>query len=205
MLSQQMKVVISFVLSLTSVVMYFVYKGTNRKLCMFAMLSSTIADIFMTDIVNVGSISTYFGAGFFILAHIIYAICFILASKRKNYNYFNLGFYLGIVITLLVLTILTILMIKKTSSIQSMYISIIGYLFFIGLNLVSEFSYAYSESGVRLFIALGMLLFIFSDFLVLQPMLNICLDSPIYNDYIWFTYAPAQLLIILFNSDFKKV
>lgn len=201
MLTQPVKVIISFLLSIASIVLFIKYKSINRKMCMFAMISSTLGDVFMTDIVNIGSMSTYFGATFFIVAHIIYALCFINASKRKQYKYYNKGFYVGLTITIIVIIILTIIMFIKTGSIQSMYIPLLGYLLFIGFNLVSQFSYAYSEKGKRLFLMLGMLLFIISDFLVFLPMLNICEGTPSFNDYIWFTYIPAQLLIIVFNDN----
>lgn len=200
MLSQPIKVIISFLLSAISIVLFIKYKGINRKMCMFAMLSSTLGDVFMTDIVNIGPMSTYFGATFFIIAHIIYALCFIISSKKKQYKFFNIGFYIGLIITIIVIIILTIIMIVKTGAVQSMYVPLLGYLLFIGLNLVSQYSYAYSEKGTRLFLMLGMLLFIISDFLVFLPMLNICEGTPTFNDYIWFTYIPAQLLIIVFND-----
>ena len=201
MLTQSMKVVLSFILSTIAIFMYIKFNGTNRKLCMFAMLSSTLGDIFMTDILHIGSMSTYFGAAFFILAHIIYALCFIFAIKTKQYRYFNYGFYIGLVIVLITVIALTLLMFIKTDRIQGMYIPLLAYLFFIGLNLVSQYSYAYSEKNTRLFLMLGMFLFIISDFLVFLPMLNICQESMNYNDLIWFTYVPAQLLITIFNSD----
>lgn len=200
MLSQPIKVIISFILSAISIVLFIKYKGTNRKMCMFAMLSSTLGDVFMTDIVNIGPMSTYFGAIFFIIAHIIYALCFIISSKKKQYKFANIGFYIGLIMTIIVIVILTIAMFSKTGVIQPMYVPLLGYLLFIGLNLVSQYSYAYSEKGTRLFLMLGMLLFIISDFLVFLPMLNICEGTPTFNDYIWFTYIPAQLLIIVFND-----
>ena len=204
MLTQPIKVILSFVLSLFAFVMYTVYKNTNRKMCMFAMFASTFGDMFMTDIFNIGLMSTYFGATFFIISHIIYALCFILSSRKKNYKYFNIGFYLGVITVTFTAIALTLMMIIKTRNVHDMYISLLLYLFFIGLNLVSQYSYAYSEKGYRLFLILGMLLFLISDFLVFLPMLNICQESMQYNDFIWFTYVPAQLLIIIFNSDFIK-
>lgn len=204
MLSQPIKVIISFLLSAISIVLFIKYKGINRKMCMFAMLSSTLGDVFMTDIVNIGPMSTYFGATFFIIAHIIYALCFIVSSKKKQYKFFNIGFYIGLIITIIVIIILTIVMIVKTGAVQSMYLPLLGYLLFIGINLASQYSYAYNEKGTRLFLMLGMLLFIISDFLVFLPMLNICEGTPTFNDYIWFTYIPAQLLIIVFNDNINK-
>lgn len=201
MLTQPMKVIISFVLSGISVFFFCHFKGKERKYCMLAMLSSTLGDIFMTDIVKMGSSSTYFGAFFFIVAHIIYAVCFIKASKDKGYKFINLGFYFGLIVSLIVFAFLTFLMYSKTKAVQGMYFPLLGYFAFIVFNLLSQFSYAYNEKGTRLFLMLGMLLFIVSDFLVFLPLLNVVQESISYNDLIWFTYIPAQLLIIIFNTD----
>ena len=201
MLTQPMKVILSFILSGIAIAMYITFKNTNRKLCMFAMLSSSMGDIFMTDILNIGSLSTYFGAAFFILAHIIYALCFVLASKRKNYKFLNKGFYVGIIIVVITIIALTSLMLIKTNKMQGMYIPLLAYLLFISFNFLSQYSYAYSEKGYRYLLMIGMLLFLISDFLVFLPMLSICQESMHYNDIIWFTYIPAQLLIIVFNSE----
>ena len=201
MLTQLSKVIISFILSIIAIYMYLRFKGTERKWCMFAMLSSTLGDIFMTDIIGIGDVSTYPGAAFFIIAHCIYAICFIRASKRKGYKLLNKGMIAGIAITAIVALLLAITMFAVTHKMQGMFLPLIAYLLFIGWNLSCEFSYAYSEGGQRRFLYLGMLLFIISDFLVFLPMLNVCEGTPSFNDIIWFTYIPAQLLIILFNSD----
>ena len=203
MLSQISKVIISFILSGLAVFLYVRYKGSERKWCMFAMLSSTLGDIFMTDIIGMGPASTYPGAAFFILAHILYALCFIRASRRKGYGMMNKGMIVGIMLTVFTAMLMAAAMIKVTGQMQGMFLPLIAYLLFIGFNLSCQFSYAYSEGGKRGFLILGMFLFIVSDFLVFMPMLNVCEGTPSFNDWIWFTYIPAQLLIILFNTDFK--
>lgn len=204
MLTQPAKVIISFILSIISVILYFLFKQKERKICMFGMLSCTIGDIFMTDIVHMGPSSTYFGATFFIVGHIIYALCFINASREKHYKYINKGFYLGLILITVMIVSLTISMFYATKTCQSIYFPLLVYIVFIGINTVSQFSYAYNESSSRKLLIVAMLLFVISDFLVFLPMLNICKESVVYNDYIWFTYIPAQLLILLFNSDLKQ-
>lgn len=203
MLTQTSKVIISFILSGLAVFLYVRYKGSERKWCMFAMLSSTLGDIFMTDIIGMGPASTYPGAAFFILAHILYAFCFIRASRRKRYDMMNKGMIVGIMLTVFTAMLMAAAMIRVTGQMQGMFLPLIAYLLFIGFNLSCQFSYAYSEGGKRGFLILGMFLFIVSDFLVFMPMLNVCEGTPSFNDWIWFTYIPAQLLIILFNTDFK--
>ena len=47
----------------------------------------------------------------------------------------------------------------------------------------------------------AVILYLISDFTVFLPMLTLCRE---YNDFVWATYIPAQLLIILFNDDFGK-
>ena len=204
MLTQLSKVIISFILSGLAVFLYARYRGAERKWCMFAMLSSTLGDVFMTDIIGMGPASTYPGAAFFILAHILYAVCFVRAGKRKGYSIMNKGMYAGMILTGLVLVLLAGSMLIVTGQMQGMFWPLVAYLLIIGFNLCCQFSYAYSEGGKRKFLMLGMVLFIISDFLVFLPMLNVCKGTPAFNDWIWFTYIPAQLLIILFNSDFRK-
>ena len=201
MLTHTAKLLISFSLSFLSVGLYVYFRGNERSLCMIAMLLSTVGDLFMTDTFNMGAASTYPGAAGFILAHIVYAVCFVKAGKDKGYRLANRGLYAGMGLTLAVVIVLTVLMFKITGSIQGMYFPLLAYLAIIGLNLCCQFSYAVNEKGLRYFLIVGMSLFIISDMVVFLPMLNI---SPEHNDFVWATYAPAQLLIILFNSDMRK-
>ena len=81
-----------------------------------------------------------------------------------------------------------------------MYVPILGYLAFIGLNLISQFSYGFNRKGSFYFLPAAMTLFLISDFLVFLPMLAVVQESVIYNLVIWMFYLPAQLLIILSYS-----
>ena len=204
MLTQISKVIISFLLSGLAVFLYVRYGGTERRGCMFAMLSSTLGDVFMTDIVGMGAASTYPGAAFFILAHILYAVCFLRAGRRKGYSVKNRGLLTGVILTALAAILTAAAMFAFTGQLQGMFLPLMAYLFFIGFNLSCQFSYAYSEGGKRRLLMLGMFLFLISDFLVFMPLLNVCEGTPAFNDWIWFTYIPAQLLIILFNTDLRR-
>lgn len=200
---QIVKVIISALISVLSIFLFIKFKGHNRKWVMIGMILSTCGDVFMTDIVNLGELSTYFGAGFFILAHIIYAYCFISASRKNEYKFFNKGFVTGLSLVILTAILLTIFRLHKAGSLQGMYFPLLAYLAFIGLNLVSQFSYATNKKGITLFLTLGMTLFLISDFLVFLPMIDFVIADDLYNIVIWLLYIPAQLLIVLFNSEFK--
>lgn len=201
MLPRIAKIIISLSLSLLSVVLYFALKGEERKRCMYAMLLCTVGDFFMVNFFPIGEMSTYIGAAFFMIGHVIYGLAFIKASKRKNYVIFNKAMKLGIASVILCTIVLGILafVVPETPQIV-MYCLILVYIAVIAFNLASQFSYAYSEKGTRYFLIVAMSLFFVSDFVIFLNMLSI---TPAYNDFVWATYIPAQLLIILFNQELK--
>ena len=198
---QYIKVTISLILSLLAICLYLKQGGVERKYCMVGMMLSTAGDVFMTDVLKLGSIGTYPGAAFFILAHIVYACCFFRAGKKYGITLKNKGFYAGILLTVSVAVLLTVLMFLKTGTMQPMYLPLLLYLVFIGINLVSQFSFGYGKRGRCIFLIPAMTLFLISDFLVFLPMLSVRPESVGYNILIWVFYVPAQLLIILCNTD----
>ena len=201
---QYSKVVCSILLSLLAVILFLRNRREERKLCMVAMILSSIGDIFMTDVLKLGSAGTVPGAAFFILAHIVYAVCFFRAGKRNRFRILNNGFTAGVCLTVSAAALLTILMLAKTGRVQAMYVPILGYLAFVGLNLITQFSYSFNRKGSFYFLPAAMTLFLISDFLVFLPMLAVVQESVIYDLVIWMFYLPAQLLIILFNSPASK-
>ena len=204
MIIQYIKVACSFLLSLLAVILYLQNRGEERKLCMAAMILSSVGDIFMTDVLKLGSAGTIPGAAFFILAHIVYAVCFFRAGKRNHCRTMNVGFTAGVCLTASSVALLTVLMLAVTGRVQAMYVPLLGYLAFIGLNLISQFSYGFGRKGRFYFLPVAMTLFLISDVLVFLPILAIVRESVIYNLLIWAFYLPAQLLIVLFNSATDK-
>lgn len=199
-LSQTAKVVISSGLSLIAIALFFRFHGKTRKYCMIAMLLSTAGDFFMTDTFHMGGASLYPGAAFFIAAHVVYALCFMGASKEKKYRYRNRGFWTGAALSIAAAAALAVITALAADPQWVMFCLILVYLAVIGWNLVSQYSYSFSEGGLRKLLYAGMGLFLISDFIVFLPILTLCAE---YNDLVWATYIPAQLLIILFNSDFN--
>lgn len=204
MVIQYSKVACSILLSFLAVILFLRNRREERKLCMAAMILSSIGDIFMTDVLKLGSAGTVPGAAFFILAHIVYAVCFFRAGKRNRCRILNNGFTAGVCLTVSAAALLTILMLAKTGRVQAMYVPILGYLAFVGLNLITQFSYSFNRKGSFYFLPAAMTLFLISDFLVFLPMLAVVQESVIYDLVIWMFYLPAQLLIILFNSPASK-
>ena len=204
MMIQYIKVACSTFLSLLAVILFLRNQREERKLCMAAMILSSIGDVFMTDVLKLGAAGTVPGAAFFILAHMVYAVCFFRAGKRNHCRFVNHGFMAGVCLTVSSAVLLTVLMFAITGHMQEMYIPILGYLLFIGVNLISQFFYGFSRKGKFYFLPAAMTLFLISDLLVFLPMLSIVQESVIYDLVIWMFYLPAQLLIILFNSAEDK-
>lgn len=191
------KVACSIMLSLLAVILFLNNRREERKLCMTAMILSSIGDVFMTDLLKLGAKGTILGATFFIFAHIVNAVCFIRAGKRNHCQFVNKGLAAGAGLLVSAVVLLSVLMFNKTGQIQAMYVPIVIYLVFIGFNLISQFSYGFSRKGRFYFLPVAMTLFLISDLLVFLPMLAIAQESTL---LIWILYLPAQLLIILFNS-----
>lgn len=198
---QYIKVVISLLLSLLAICLYLKRGGEERKHCLTGMLLSSAGDVFMTDVLKLGSIGIYPGAAFFILAHIVYAFCFFKAGKKYGIPLKNKGFCAGIVMMASATVLLTVLMLLQTKALQQMYLPLLLYLAFIGIDLVSQFSFGYGKRGRCIFLIPAMTFFLISDFLVFLPMLSVLSESVGYNILIWVFYVPAQLLIILCNTD----
>ena len=201
MLPRIAKVIISIVLSALSVTLYLTLRGRERKSCMLAMLLCTVGDLFMVNLFGLGEVSTYPGAAFFMAGHLVYGLGFMKASREKNYAFRNGGFSTGLVFTAAVTVLLGVLAFTVPQKPQTlMFFLILIYIAVIGFNLVCQFSYAWSEKGSRFMIALGMALFLISDFVIFLNMLDV---TPAHNDLVWATYIPAQLLILLFCRPLK--
>lgn len=199
MLSQTAKVILSSALSVLAIVLFLRKPGALRRACMLGMLLSTVGDFFMTDFFGLGGVSTYPGAAAFIAAHVVYAVGFIRAGRQAGYRFRNRAFAPAVVLVAAAAVLLGCLAFTVPEEPQTvMFCLILVYLAVIGFNLVSQFVYACaSPSRARKLLYLGMTLFLISDFTVFLPMLNI---RPEMNDFVWATYLPAQLIIILFNT-----
>ena len=202
MLPRTAKVIISLLLSAAAVVLYCTRKGKLRKQCMIAMLLCTVGDVFMVNLFPIGEVSTFIGAAFFMAGHVVYGTGFLRAAVRKGYAVKNRGFSAGIALVILSAVLLGVLAFAVPAKPQTlMYFLILIYVAVIGYNLALQFSYAHSEKGLRYLTALGMGLFLISDFVIFLNMLDV---TPAHNDFVWATYIPAQALVILFCDRLKR-
>lgn len=202
MLPRTAKVIISILLSAMSVVLYCTLRGKLRKQCMIAMLLCTVGDVFMVNLFPIGEASTFIGAAFFMAGHVVYGTGFLRALKRSGRPVKNRGLISGVVLTVFSAVLLGVLAFTVPEKPQTlMYFLILIYIAVIGYNLALQFSYAHAEKGLRYLIALGMGLFLLSDFVIFLNMLDV---TPAHNDFVWATYIPAQALVLLFCDRLKQ-
>ncbi len=197
-----LKIAMTVFLSALSVLLYFKLRGENRRLCMIAMLLSTVGDFFMTDVFGIGGFSTYPGAAFFMAAHIVYAGCFVKAAKARGIKYFGCGFWTGLVFMVLTAAALGIAAFTVPEEPQPvMFFLILLYIAIIGYNLCSNFAFSFAAKGQYLILPFAIVLFYATDIFIFLEMLGIT-DALRY--YVWYGYPLAQLALILFNSPLKK-
>lgn len=197
-----LKLTMSVSISALAVVLFLKLGGQYRRLCMIAMLLSTVGDFFMTDTFGMGSFSTYPGAAFFMAAHCVYAACFVKLCKDRGYKYFGGGFYTGLVFMLLTAAGLGVAAFTVPEKPQTvMFFLILLYIAIIGYNLCSNFAYAFSAKGVQLILPFAIVLFYATDVFIFLEMLDIT-DALRY--YVWYGYPLAQLALVLFNTPLKK-
>lgn len=194
------KIGMSILLSILSVILYLRSKTKVRSFIMIGMLLSTFGDTFMIDDLCPNMV---LGAGGFILAHFAYAYAFYIGNDKKVIK--NNGFKYGIifmVVSAIALEVLgnTIPSIENRETIFGLLLLV--YIAVIGLHLVMNFSYSFNKKGKYYICAIGVLLFYLTDLWIFNGMLNI---EQFTKTLVWWFYPLAQLLIIIFSEPIKKV
>lgn len=196
------RLIITFSISLFSIILYKLSPCPLRKSCTLAMVICSVGDIFMVSAPKLGTFSTYIGAGLFVTAHIIYGGGFYNNIKEQKLYIFNSSFRLGFIImlaTVVCLAICEFFLADEKKPI--MFVLIILYIFAIGYNVCSMFSYSKHISGLSLILPPAVILFYITDIFIFLDMLGI--NSEL-RKYVWYLYPIAQLAIVLFNSPIKN-
>lgn len=199
---QLLKVCLSLAISVTAIVLYKTKPGVCRKGVMTAMLVCTLGDVFMTDLIGIGDVSTYPGAVLFIIAHILYGMTFKKSAAGTEAGYKNTGLKRGFLVMTASAAVLAVLALAVPETPQYvMLVLILVYIAAIGFNVCSQFAYGFAAGGRARVLPWAAVLFYVSDICIFLGMLDI---TELFNNAVWFLYLPAQLLIVLFNSNAEK-
>ena len=196
-----LRMIITALLSLISVLMFCVYKTEVRKNVMLAMLLSSVGDVFMVNSASIGAFSTYIGAAVFIAAHIVYGEGFRKQIKAVGEKPYNKMLYAGVVVMVVSAVVLGVLAFTVADEKKPiMFVLILFYIAAIGYNVCMNFSYAKVAGGTACILPFAILAFYLTDIFIFEDMLNI--DHSM-RRFVWLIYPEAQLLLILFNSSLK--
>ncbi|MBP9988146.1 MAG: hypothetical protein KBT46_01470 [Ruminococcus sp.] len=197
-----LRMIITALLSLISVLMFCIYKTEVRKNVMLAMLLSSVGDVFMVNSASIGVFSTYIGAAIFIAAHLVYGESFRKQIKSVGEKPYNIMFFIGIAIMITSAVVLGVLAFTVADEKKPiMFVLILFYIAAIGYNVCMNFSYAKIAGGTACILPFAILAFYLTDIFIFEDMLNI--DHSM-RKFVWLIYPEAQLLLILFNSGLKR-
>lgn len=197
--------VLTVLMSVLAVTLAVLRPGKHRFFCAAAMVISTLGDVFMTRFNNIDEIfPNYFtiGAVLFMIAHVMYCLCYRTLIKQKNYRVFNGGVIVALVIAAACVVYFSVICIQRQS--LSIFPLAMIYLCAISSSCSMIYSYTWSEwksRPVALLAAVGAISLFLSDLIIgLDAMAGVSR----FNYLIWWLYPIGQILIILSAEPGKK-
>ncbi len=190
--------VLTVLMSLLALVLALCFRTKDRWWCLAAMVLSSMGDIVLMNFRGIGGkmpVPYFFvGAGFFIIAHLLYTGGYLTMIRENAYRYLNPGFWTAVGILVLAGVGLLILSFRDPYAKPSMYVLCILYLFIIGTACATIFSYAWSVRSWRSIAALGALSFFISDYIIGIGKL---LGYGEFDHLIWWFYPVGQILLLI--------
>lgn len=131
------------------------------------------------------------GAMSFLIGHLFYIAAFLMTPRVSS------GAFWGALAVYAILTVVMwLLSIRKAAGAPALRIALLVYALVIGLMASLGFALAYGRGGAFWMVAAGGALFVISDGLIgLNEFAGVKIRNA--GTWIWATYVPAQLLIIL--------
>lgn len=186
--------VLTTLLSASALILAAGFRTPARWLCFAAMLMSSVGDIFLMHFKAIEHrIPNYFvvGAAFFMLAHVLYTVCFGMRIRAAGAAYMNGGAVIAIVIAAACL-----IGFASACKNPAQLPLAIAYLVIIALNCTTVFSYAWAAGWGRpmaLLAAVGAACFLASDLII---GLGLLVRVHRYDYLIWWLYPIGQALLI---------
>ena len=202
LITNETKRILSGSLLIIAIIAFVLRKSEAALLCAIAMFFSLLGDFSL----NPPSGKTrsnkkmYIGAGFFMIAHIIYAIAYCRMIYLSGMKFFNplalIAVAFMIMFMLICLVCVTHSKHRKSLGIAMFFVFGV-YVLIIGGNFVTIWSYAGNHIGtLQSLCALGALSFLSSDFIIgVETVFKV--KNDILRKLVWILYPLGQILIIL--------
>jgi len=185
-------------MSLLAFVLAVCFPAPARWLCAAAMILSSVGDIFLMHLpVIEKNIPNHFyiGAGFFMVAHVLYALCYLRLIRQSGAASMNPG--AGIMLLIAAAMAVWFVCCARALGRMDQLPLILVYIAMISLDCTMIFSYAWSQgwgNPCALLAAVGAVSFFLSDLII---GLDMVMGITRCNDLIWWLYPIGQILMIL--------
>ena len=191
------KITLSFMMLVFSVVLAAIFQTIDRNICIFAMLFSFIGDIALNHNADHSKQSKkdfLIGGIAFIVAHLLYCICYSKKMMLRGFTFINPG-AIFVVLSLFVVTAVLLYFKSKTKDFSKLFWFGVAYLWITGINYTAIFSYGYSVKSYESLAILGGIMFLASDLIIgLEKFFG--LKSKLMRELVWWLYPLGQILII---------
>jgi len=164
-------------------------------ICLIAMFFSFLGDISLNcmPLEKRPHFLLYVGAGFFMIAHLVYAFAYLALISPVSNAFYNPGTIIAYCFMGIVFFASIICMLLKEKSLSLPTILIFGfYLVFIGLSFMMICSYSWIATSLSF---VGALSFLISDLIIgIETVFKI--KSDILRKLVWIFYPVGQILIL---------
>ncbi len=190
--------VLTGLMSLLALVLALCFPTPARWLCLAAMLFSSVGDIFLMHLpVIEKKLPNFFvfGAASFMVAHVLYALCYARLIRQSSAAIFNPGSAVMIAIAAAA-AVWFIVSARKLGRMDQLPL-ILAYIVMISLDAGMIFSYAWSQglsNPLAVLAAIGAVSFFVSDLII---GLGLVMGITRYDHLIWWYYPIGQILMIL--------
>lgn len=202
LISNSTKLYISGSLFLIAFIMCDILKTEDAFFCAIAMAFSSLGDFSLNwfPLDKRPRWMLYMGAGFFMVAHIFYAVAYGRMIYLSGVKFFNPLALIAIafIIAFILICLVCISHSKYKNSLGLSMFFVFGfYVFVIGVNFVTIWSYAGNYLWtLKSLCALGALSFLSSDFIIgIETVFKV--KSDILRKLVWILYPIGQILIIV--------
>ncbi len=191
------KVILSFFILILSVMMFFIFRTSDMKLCFYPMAFSFIGDFalnFSPDIEKRPKEWFLVGGASFVVAHVFYCFAYGTKCAEKGFPAFGTG----AIVMAAIMVAITIYFIVKAKETRKSGIFFLGmlYLWITSINYMVVFSYSISVKSIESLALIGGLLFLASDVIIGLEQLT-GLKSKLARELVWWFYPIGQIILVI--------
>ena len=196
LINNKIKILISISLLVLAFILCVIRNySLDSIICLTAMFFSFLGDISLNcmPLEKRPHSLLYAGAGFFMIAHLIYAFSYLVLINNLHNKFYNPGTIIALCFMFLVFTLSIISMKLKKQSLKITTIFVFSsYIVIIAMNFITICSYSWTAKALSF---VGALSFLISDLIIgIETVFKV--KSDILRKLVWIFYPIGQILIL---------